>query len=32
VILGLLGWLLLEIVWRWHVTSRYRTRHGTQVA
>jgi uncharacterized protein (DUF2062 family) len=32
VILGLLGWLLLEIVWRWQVTSRYRARHGTQAA
>lgn len=24
--LGILGWLALEIVWRWNVTSRYRTR------
>ena len=26
-VVGLLGWLLLELVWRWHVTNRYRTRH-----
>jgi uncharacterized protein (DUF2062 family) len=32
VIIGLLGWLALEIVWRWQVTSRYRARHGTQAA
>jgi hypothetical protein len=31
-IAGLLGWLSLEIVWRWQVTSRYRARHGTQAA
>ena len=29
---GFIGWLSLEILWRWHVTSRYRTRHGTQAA
>ena len=27
VVLGLLGWACLELIWRWHVTSRYRTRH-----
>lgn len=32
VIAGLLGWLTLELVWRWHVTSRYRARHSTQIA
>jgi len=26
---GLIGWLSLEIVWRWQVTNRYRTRHLT---
>jgi uncharacterized protein (DUF2062 family) len=29
---GLLGWLALEALWRWQVTTRYRTRHGTQAA
>jgi uncharacterized protein len=29
---GLLGWLLLEMVWRWHVRNRYRTRHAPQSA
>ena len=29
---GLIGWLSLELLWRWQVTSRYRTRHGTQAA
>ena len=24
---GLLGWLGLELLWRWRVTNRYRTRH-----
>jgi uncharacterized protein (DUF2062 family) len=24
---GVLGWLALELLWRWHVTSRYRARH-----
>ena len=24
---GVLGWLSLEILWRWHVASRYRSRH-----
>jgi uncharacterized protein (DUF2062 family) len=27
---AVLGWLTLELVWRWQVTSRYRTRHDTQ--
>jgi uncharacterized protein (DUF2062 family) len=27
VVFGLLGWLVLELVWRWHVASRYRARH-----
>jgi uncharacterized protein (DUF2062 family) len=26
-LVGVCGWLALELVWRWHVTSRYRTRH-----
>jgi uncharacterized protein (DUF2062 family) len=30
VVFGLLGWLVLEIIWRWQVTSRYRARHATQ--
>jgi uncharacterized protein len=29
---GILGWLVLEMAWRWHVTSRYRTRHATEPA
>ncbi len=29
---GLLGWLLLEVVWRWYVRNRYRTRHAPQSA
>jgi uncharacterized protein (DUF2062 family) len=29
-IAGLLGWAGLELVWRWQVTNRYRTRHATQ--
>ena len=29
---GLLGWLLLEGVWRWQVAARYRARHSTQSA
>ena len=32
VVTGLLGWLLLELVWRWHVTNRYRTRHEASAA
>ena len=31
-IAGVLGWLALELVWRWQVTSRYRTRHAPQSA
>ena len=27
VVLGVLGWAGLELLWRWRVTSRYRTRH-----
>lgn len=27
VVSGLLGWLILELVWRWRVTMRYRARH-----
>jgi uncharacterized protein (DUF2062 family) len=26
-VLGVLGWASLELLWRWRVTSRYRTRH-----
>ena len=29
-IAGVLGWLVLELVWRWQVTSRYRARHAAQ--
>jgi uncharacterized protein len=29
---GLTGWLALELVWRWQVTSRYRTRHAADAA
>jgi uncharacterized protein len=32
VLAGVLGWVVLELVWRWHVTSRYRARHHTQTA
>jgi len=28
---GLLGWLGLELLWRWRVTNRYRTRHLVSV-
>jgi uncharacterized protein len=27
VVTGLLGWLTLELVWRWRVTMKYRMRH-----
>jgi hypothetical protein len=27
---GVFGWLALELVWRWQVTSRYRARHAAQ--
>ena len=27
VVTGILGWLILELIWRWHVTAKYRTRH-----
>ena len=30
VVCGLLGWLGLEMVWRWQVTHRYRARHAAQ--
>jgi uncharacterized protein len=29
---GLLGWLSLEVVWRWNVASRYRARHAASAA
>lgn len=32
VVCGILGWLTLELVWRWQVRSRYRTRHAAQSA
>jgi len=32
VLFGVLGWLSLELLWRWHVRSRYRSRHATQSA
>ena len=27
IVFGVTGWLTLELVWRWQVTSRYRSRH-----
>jgi uncharacterized protein (DUF2062 family) len=27
ILAGVLGWMGLELVWRWRVKSRYRTRH-----
>ena len=32
VVLGFLGWGCLELIWRWQVTSRYRTRHVATAA
>jgi uncharacterized protein (DUF2062 family) len=32
VVLGFLGWATLELIWRWNVTSRYRTRHVATAA
>jgi uncharacterized protein (DUF2062 family) len=32
VLVGLLGWLVLEWVWRWQVITRYRTRHHAHAA
>lgn len=32
VLFGVLGWLSLEMLWRWQVRSRYRTRHAPQSA
>jgi uncharacterized protein len=32
VVTGLLGWLTLELVWRWRVTTRYRARHVPSAA
>jgi uncharacterized protein (DUF2062 family) len=29
VLAGLFGWLSLELIWRWRVKARYRTRHLT---
>jgi uncharacterized protein (DUF2062 family) len=29
---GVLGWLTLELLWRWQVTARYRTRHARHPA
>jgi uncharacterized protein len=29
---GIIGWLALDLLWRWQVTSRYRTRHDTLAA
>jgi uncharacterized protein (DUF2062 family) len=29
---GLIGWLSLEVVWRWNVASRYRARHTASAA
>jgi uncharacterized protein len=32
VLAGLLGWLGFELLWRWSVTNRYRTRHHASAA
>jgi uncharacterized protein len=32
IVTGVLGWLILEWIWRWQVRSRYRARHQTQAA
>ena len=32
VVAGLLGWLVLELIWRWRVTARYRARHVPSTA
>jgi uncharacterized protein len=29
---GIIGWLALEVIWRWHVLSRYRARRSPQSA
>src|SRR5438094_608894 len=31
-LVGIVGWLSLDLLWRWQVTSRYRTRHDTLAA
>ena len=31
ILAGVLGWLVLECVWRWQVRSRYRARHQPQI-
>jgi len=32
VVCGIVGWLTLELLWRWSVRSRYRTRHAAESA
>jgi uncharacterized protein len=32
VLAGLIGWLALELIWRWQITSRYRGRRTAQTA
>jgi uncharacterized protein (DUF2062 family) len=32
VVTGLLGWIILELVWRWRVTTKYRARHEASSA
>jgi uncharacterized protein (DUF2062 family) len=32
VVSGVLGWIALEVLWRWQVRSRYRTRHARHAA
>ncbi len=32
IVVGLVGWLSLELIWRWRVTARYRTRHEVSPA
>jgi hypothetical protein len=32
IVTGLVGWLTLELVWRWRVTTKYRMRHVASAA
>jgi uncharacterized protein (DUF2062 family) len=32
VVCGVLGWLVLELIWRWQVASRYRARHAASAS
>jgi len=31
-VFGVLGWIALELLWRWQVRSRYRARHARHAA